>query len=160
MAREIERKFLVDPGRWHPGPARGVTFRQGYLSLDPARIVRVRRSGDQGFLTIKGPTVGIARDEFEYPIPAGDADLLLEQFCHHPLIEKVRYLQPFAGHTWEVDVFEGENRGLILAEIELTSPDEPFKTPPWAVRDVSADPRYFNAALIQRPFASWHLQHA
>ncbi|HET7041704.1 MAG TPA: CYTH domain-containing protein [Gemmatimonadales bacterium] len=160
MAREIERKFLVDPGQWHPGPTPGVRMRQGYLSLDPARIVRVRREGDRGVLTIKGTTVGIERSEFEYPIPAPDADLLLDQLCHRPFIEKTRYLHPYAGHTWEVDVFDGENRGLILAEVELASADEPVRIPPWAIREVSADPRYFNAALIQHPFSSWHLQHA
>lgn len=158
MGREIERKFLVDPGRWRPGSVPGVAMRQGYLSLDPDRIVRVRRAGEVALLTIKGATAGFSRDEFEYPIPVLDADRLLDRHCHHPLIEKVRYRQSFAGHLWEIDVFDGVNRGLVLAEVELQDQDEAVSIPPWAVREVTTDPRYANAALIQHPFTSW--QHA
>ena len=155
MAREIERKFLVDPGRWHPGPAGGVRMRQGYLSLDPARIVRVRRAGDRAALTIKGETVGIARSEYEYPIPAEDADALLDELCHRPLIDKTRHREWWRGHLWEIDVFDGENRGLVVAEVELKSADEPVDLPPWAGTEVSADARYTNASLSSRPYTTW-----
>lgn len=155
MAREIERKFLVDPERWRPGPAGGVRMRQGYLSLDPARIVRVRRAGDRGALTIKGKTVGIARSEYEYPIPAEDADALLDELCHRPLIDKIRYREWWRGHLWEVDVFDGENFGLVVAEVELKSADESVDLPPWAGREVSADPRYTNASLSRHPYSRW-----
>ncbi|HEU4570851.1 MAG TPA: CYTH domain-containing protein [Gemmatimonadales bacterium] len=155
MAREIERKFLVDPGRWRPGPAGGVRIRQGYLSLDPARIVRVRRAGDRGTLTVKGTTVGITRSEYDYAIPAADADALLDELCHRPLIEKTRYHETWAGRTWEIDRFEGENQGLIVAEVELADADEVVAPPPWAGREVSDDPRYTNASLIRLPFRSW-----
>lgn len=155
MASEIERKFLVDRDAWHPDPAQGKRYRQGYLSNDPARIVRVRIAGDQAFLTIKGVTTGIERLEFEYPIPVADADQLLSDLCIHPLIEKIRYRVPWGGHVWEVDVFEGDNAGLIVAEIELPGHDTPFSKPAWVGQEVSADPRYFNAALITHPFSQW-----
>lgn len=155
MSREIERKFLVDAGLWRPAPAGGVRYRQGYLSLDPARIVRVRRAGDAGALTVKGITEGIERLEFEYAIPGADADAMLDRLCHRPLIEKVRYRERWADRVWEVDVFEGDNAGLIVAEVELSRPDEPVVPPPWVTRDVSADARYFNASLIRHPFSRW-----
>jgi len=155
MAREIERKFLVDPGAWHPDPTRGVRFRQGYLSVDPARIVRVRRAGPGGALTVKGLTTGVERAEFEYAIPAADADAMLSTLCLRPLLEKTRYREPWGGRTWEIDVFEGENAGLIVAEVELGSPSEALQLPPWAGKEVSDDPRYFNSNLAQHPYSRW-----
>jgi adenylate cyclase len=155
MATEIERKFLVDRTSWQPDPATGTRYHQGYLSSEPGSTVRVRIAGDGGFLTIKGMTRGIARSEFEYPIPLADARQLLSELCHHPLIEKIRYREPWDGLTWEVDVFEGENAGLIVAEIELPTPDWAFTRPPWIGREVSDDPRYFNAALSRNPYSRW-----
>jgi len=155
MGTEIERKFLVDRNIWHPEPGRGTRYRQGYLSSEPGSTVRVRIAGRQGFLTIKGSPHGIARLEFEYPIPLADAEQLLNDLCPHPLIEKVRYREPWNGLTWEVDVFEGANAGLILAEIELPTPDWPFTQPPWIGKEVSDDPRYFNAALSRHPYSRW-----
>jgi len=155
MAREIERKFLVDPGAWHPDPARGVRFRQGYLSVDPARIVRIRRAGPGSALTIKGLTTGVERAEFEYAIPAVDADAMLDTLCLRPLLEKTRYREPWGGRTWEIDVFEGENAGLVVAEIELASAADDVQLPPWAGKEVSDDPRYFNSNLAQHPFTRW-----
>ena len=155
MGREVERKFLVDPGAWHPDPARGVRFRQGYLSVDPARVVRVRRAGSSGALTVKGLTSGVERVEFEYAIPAADADAMLDALCLRPILEKTRYREPWGGRTWEIDVFEGENAGLVVAEIELAAAADELRLPPWAVKEVSADPRYFNSNLTQHPYTRW-----
>lgn len=155
MGREVERKFLVDPGAWHPDPGRGVRFRQGYLSVDPARIVRVRRAGSSGALTVKGLTTGVERVEFEYAIPAADADAMLDTLCLRPILEKTRYREPWGGRTWEIDVFEGENAGLVVAEIELATAADELRLPPWAGAEVSADPRYFNSNLTQHPFTRW-----
>jgi adenylate cyclase len=153
MAREIERKFLVDAARWRPS-GRGVAFRQGYLSSVPDRTVRVRREGDRAVLTVKGRTEGVSRLELEYAIPIGDADELLG-ICEQPLIEKVRHTEAWDGTTWEVDVFGGDNAGLVVAEVELASEDAPFSRPPWLGEEVSDDPRYYNANLVKHPFKSW-----
>jgi CYTH domain-containing protein len=153
MAREIERKFLVDAARWNPaGP--GVAFCQGYLSSVPERTVRVRREGERAVLTVKGRNVGVARPEYEYEIPAADADALLAM-CEQPLIEKVRHTETFDGTTWEIDVFAGANAGLIVAEVELPSEDAAFARPSWLGDEVSDDPRYYNANLVRAPFTSW-----
>lgn len=153
MASEIERKFLVEGNEWRQGP--GVHFRQGYLSTAKERTVRVRLEGTRATLTIKGPTVNISRLEFEYVIPLVDAAQMLDTLCERPLIEKTRYRVAFGRHTWEIDEFRGENEGLVVAEIELASPDDAFDCPPWIGREVSADSRYFNANLIRRPFCTW-----
>lgn len=153
MAQEIERKFLVNDESWRG--AAGTLYRQGYLSTDPERTVRVRLEGSRGVLTIKGPTRGLARAEFEYPIPAAEAAALLDSLCLRPLIEKTRYRIDFAGHTWEIDEFAGDNAGLVLAEVELASAGEAVELPPWAGKDVSDDPRYYNANLVHHPFRSW-----
>jgi CYTH domain-containing protein len=155
MAREIERKFLVSRERWHADPVQGVRYRQGYLSTDPARVVRVRTAGPNAFLTIKGVTKGIERAEYEYPIPLDDADQLLDRLCVQPLVEKTRYRIPSAGRTWEVDEFAGVNAGLIVAEVELDSPGATVVLPEWVEREVSGDPRYFNSNLAAHPFSEW-----
>jgi len=154
MAQEIERKFLVRKDAWTPRDD-GTPFKQGYLSTQKERVVRVRIEGHKAKLTIKGPTTGISRSEFEYPIPMEDAATLLDQLCEHPLIDKHRHLEQFGGHLWEIDVFHGENDGLIVAEVELASADEALTLPPWAGEDVSADPRYFNSNLLKHPFKTW-----
>jgi adenylate cyclase len=155
VGTEIERKFLIDRSAWRADPALGTRYRQGYLATDAGRTVRVRIAGDRGFLTVKGPTRGIERLEFEYPIPLGDAEAMLAQLCDGPLIEKTRYRVPFAGRMWEVDVFDGENAGLILAEVELPSSDAEVVLPAWAAREVSGDPRYYNANLVHNPYSQW-----
>ncbi len=153
MAKEIERKFLVTGTAWRKG-AKGKRYRQGYLTLDPDCTVRVRIAGRQGFLTIKGISKGASRDEFEYPVPLADAHQLL-RLCKSAIIEKTRYRIPHKGHTWEVDVFAGENRGLVVAELELKSERQSFPRPPWVGREVTDDPRYFNASLATKPFRRW-----
>jgi CYTH domain-containing protein len=125
------------------------------LSIAIERTVRVRTYGDRGYVTIKGKTSGISRDEYEYEIPFGDASEILDNLCIQPLIEKTRYRIPFKGHTFEVDEFTGANRGLTIAEVELKSADEKIELPDWIDRDVSDDPRYFNSNLAQKPFSTW-----
>lgn len=153
MGQEIEHKFLVTSNEWRSG-VKGTLYRQGYLSRDTGRTVRVRIAGDAAFLTIKSLRTGIVRDEFEYPIPLTDAHSLLE-LCLPPLIEKTRYEVEFGGHTWEIDEFHGANAGLIVAEIELPTEDTPFEQPSWVGLDVSEDPRYFNSRLSEHPFSTW-----
>lgn len=154
MGVEIERKFLVRNPNWKID-ASGERFTQGYLSTDPDRVVRVRLCGHQAWLTIKNRAVDLVRAEFEYPIPTEDARILLDQLCIGPLIDKTRYRIPHAGHVWEVDEFHGDNAGLVVAEIELVHPDEPFERPTWLGDEVSDDPRYGNSSLIACPFSSW-----
>jgi adenylate cyclase len=153
---EIERKFLVSDDSWRSG-ASGCPYIQGYLSLDPQRAVRIRQAGNRACITIKGVTQGTTRQEFEYPIPLSDAEALM-RLCLRPLIEKVRYIVEYHGKRWEVDEFRGENAGLVLAEIELTREDEPVDLPPWIGEEVSRDPRYFNANLVEHPFARWDIK--
>ncbi|WP_036292969.1 CYTH domain-containing protein [Methylosinus sp. PW1] len=155
MGVEIERKFLVTRELWRPRND-GVAFRQGYLSRAEDRVVRVRIAGGAAFLTIKGRTSNVTRSEFEYPVPVEDAQIMLDRLCERPLIEKTRYEEVFGGHIWTVDVFLGENDGLIIAEIELGSEEESFDRPGWLGREVSGDPRYFNSELSKRPFGYWN----
>lgn len=154
MNQEIERKFLVSSEAWRSG-AEGVRYRQGYLCTDPQRTVRVRTAGARGFLTIKGLSRGAARAEFEYEIPLAEANHLLDALCLRPLIEKMRYTLEAGGLTWEIDEFEGENAGLILAEVELEREDQTVDLPAWIGQEVTGDPRYYNANLIQRPYKTW-----
>ena len=160
MGIEIERKFLVvtAPRRagegmpWRHGE--GMLLRQGYLNRDPQRTVRVRIAGSRAFLTLKGASEGPVRSEFEYPIPLEDAAVLLKM-CDGPLIEKVRYKVAHGELCWEVDEFHGDNRGLVLAEVELTAADQRFERPAWVGQEVTDDPRYFNSQLVLRPYATW-----
>lgn len=154
MAEEIERKYLVKADLWRPAGA-GVLYRQGYLSSVKERVVRVRIAGTQGFLTVKGLTTGIKRLEFEYPIPLADASSMLDGLCERPLIEKTRHRERFGGRGWEIDVFHGENDGLVVAEVEIAAADERIELPPWAGAEVSNDPRYFNSNLIANPYKNW-----
>ncbi|WP_299426602.1 CYTH domain-containing protein [uncultured Meiothermus sp.] len=155
MGTETERKFLVRPSDWKKG-AVGMVYRQGYLSTDKARTVRVRVAGEMGYLTIKGMAEGITRLEYEYPIPPTDASELLDQLCLRPLIEKTRYRIEVHGRVWEVDEFAGENQGLVVAEVELESPDHPLELPDWVGEEVTHDPRYLNASLVENPFSTWY----
>lgn len=150
---EIERKFLVVSDDWRAG-ARGVPLRQGYLSTDPGRIVRVRLEGDEGRLTVKGARRGASALEFEYAIPAEDVPRLLD-LCRTPPIEKTRYRVPYGGLVWEVDEFHGQNAGLVVAEVEVERADQPIDRPRWVGQEVTGDPRYSNARLSERPFSTW-----
>jgi len=154
VGTEIERKFLVDLSAWRP-PGPGTLYKQGYLSSRPAATVRVRIAGARAALTVKGPTAGVTRAEFEYAIPVEDAAIMLDTLCERPLIEKHRHVEMHGGKTWEIDVFHGENEGLVVAELELAAEDEPFEKPPWLGAEVSADPRYANASLVSRPWSTW-----
>lgn len=154
MGIEIERKYLIDKQKWQPAVA-GVNIRQGYIVADEDRTIRVRVKGNKGYLTIKGATEGISRLEMEYEIPLADAAKLLDTMCQKPLVEKIRYVEPHLGHTWEIDVFYGDNDGLVVAEVELTSVDEPVELPEWITREVSNDKRYYNACLSKHPFKKW-----
>ncbi|MCG5030779.1 CYTH domain-containing protein [Mesosutterella sp. OilRF-GAM-744-9] len=154
MGKEIERKFLVVGGEWKK-LAQGTAYRQGYLNSQKERTVRIRTIGDKAFLTVKGPTVGVTRLEFEYEIPYADCVTMLEQLAEKPIIEKNRYKIPQGPYTWEIDEFLGVNKGLVVAEIELPSEDAPFDKPAWIGREVSGDPRYFNSNLVKHPFTSW-----
>jgi adenylate cyclase len=154
MSVEIERKFLVRGDGWK-ALGQGVLLRQGYLSSNPERVVRVRIEGDGAVLTIKGRSVGATRGEWEYPIPVADAQAFLDGLCERPIIEKTRYRIAFEGMTWEVDEFMGDNAGLVVAEIELTAEDQVFVKPEWVGDEVTDDARYFNSNLIQRPYSSW-----
>jgi CYTH domain-containing protein len=154
MPVEIERKFLVTGDGWR-GQGEGVTLQQGYLSLDPERSVRLRVAGDRAWLTIKGGSRGLARSEYEYEIPAEHAREMLATLCPNSPIEKTRYRVDYHGLTWEVDEFFGDNAGLIMAEVELQSADQAVDLPDWVGEDVSADPRYYNASLVEKPFCRW-----
>ncbi|MEM1310949.1 MAG: CYTH domain-containing protein [Cyanobacteria bacterium P01_H01_bin.153] len=154
MAQEIERKFLVTDVSWKQY-ARGTLYRQGYIPTQNNTTVRVRIIGDRGYLTIKGPTNGISREEFEYDIPLADAEIMLADLCQLPLIEKWRYRINVGSHLWEIDEFLGDNAGLVLAEVELSSETATFDRPSWAGVEVSQDARYYNSNLAKTPYRTW-----
>ncbi|AKF24952.1 adenylate cyclase [Sulfurovum lithotrophicum] len=154
MPKEIERKFLVNP-ELLPVLENPHVIRQGYIPTQGTATVRIRISNNKAFLTLKGRATGLTRSEFEYPVPLEDAEKMLQELCVPPLIEKKRYLILYRGHTWELDLFEGDNAGLIVAEIELDDENEAFEKPPWVSQEVSFDPRYRNANLITHPYSRW-----
>jgi len=154
MAKEIERKFLVVGDDWRR-LAEGTMYRQGYLNSVKERTVRIRTVGDRAFLTVKGITVGSTRVEYEYEIPVADCNAMLDGLAEQPIIEKKRFRIPFGGLVWEIDEFFGENLGLIVAEVELTSEDQLFDKPAWIGEEVGHDPRYFNSNLIAHPYSKW-----
>ena len=157
MATEIERKFLVrDPEAALRDAVRAYSISQGYISSGNGRTVRVRLRDDEGFLTIKGPSLdgGLSRYEWEQRISGSDARDLMT-LCPEPPLVKTRYLVPFEGHTFEVDVFHGENEGLVVAEVELGSADEQFGRPAWLGEEVTGQRRYYNASLTRLPFSKW-----
>ena len=155
MGVEVERKFLVVDDSWRAEVTKATRIVQGYLARTGRVTLRVRVKGEAGFVTIKGETRGISRSEFEYPIPLADARAMLDGLADGPVVDKVRHLVPVGGHTWEVDVIEGANAPLVMAEVELGDPDEPFELPSWAGQDVSDDARYYNANLAQAPYSTW-----
>lgn len=155
MSLEIERKFLVCGDQWHKD-IEGSFYRQGYLMTSVTCAVRVRITDNQSFLTIKGlHETLITRYEYEYPIPRTDAEEILDKFCQGPLVEKMRYCVPYNGLIWEIDVFAGANQGLIIAEVELEDEDQFLNLPVWVGREVSMNPAYLNANLVQNPYTQW-----
>jgi adenylate cyclase len=153
MGVEIERKYLVSGNEWRTLGVQ-VHYAQGYLVSDGYRTVRIRVAGEKAFLTIKGTSKGFSRPEFEYEIPVEEA-IDMFKLCSLPIIEKFRTKIVFDGKTWEVDEFQGENNGLIMAEIELKSEDEPFTIPSWIGKEVTGDIRYFNSRLSINPYKNW-----
>ena len=154
MGKEVERKFLVKGDAWR-AQTHGKRYRQGYLSTVKERTVRIRVAGEQGFVTIKGITVGASRAEYEYEIPLADANEMLDQLCERPIVEKTRYRIPQDDIAWEIDEFAGDNRGLVVAEVELTDEKQAIRFPEWIGEEVTGDPRYFNANLVAKPFTTW-----
>jgi adenylate cyclase len=152
--QEIEYKFLVKSGNWKMNST-GIYLKQGYLTTDSKRTVRVRMEGEISKLTIKGEKTGPSGKEFEYEIPNEDAFYILENLCIKPIIEKKRYKIIYDGFTWDVDEFLAENKGLVVAEIELESEDQTFNKPDWVGDNVTNDPKYKNANLVKNPFKNW-----
>ncbi|WP_407275332.1 CYTH domain-containing protein [Halothiobacillus sp. DCM-1] len=158
MAQEIERKFLLASEDWRAAVTHSQRMAQGYLTRldgDLRASVRVRIAADQAWLNFKSLTLGIARLEYEYPIPLRDAEEMLQQLCVDGRIEKTRHYIPQGALTWEIDEFWGENAGLIVAEIELPSVDTAVELPAWIATEVTDDPRYYNVALAIRPYQRW-----
>jgi adenylate cyclase len=159
MVLEIERKFLV-AGDFSTTSLSASRIVQGYLNSTPERSVRVRIMGKQGFLTVKGigNASGVSRFEWEREISLTDAEELLP-LCEPGVIDKVRHIIPFGGHSFEVDVFAGENLGLIIAELELSSEEEIFERPDWLGPEITGEARYYNASLSRYPFTKWAVNH-
>lgn len=160
MAVEIERKFLLASADWRVQADDGVPMRQGYLCTAGSgpvakASIRVRIAGTRAHLNIKSATLGVTRQEYEYAIPLADANEMLDTLADGPLIEKTRYHVQHGAHCWEIDVFAGDNQGLVVAEIELSAADEDFQRPAWLGAEVSDDPRYYNVCLVKHPFKDW-----
>jgi adenylate cyclase len=150
MAREIERKFLLEHDGWRAHVTESIEMRQGYLGSAPEVSVRVRIAGSEAFLNFKGATLGISRHEFEYAIPHADATEMLELFCGDRVLTKTRHHVP-----WEIDEFHGANAGLVVAEIELAHEHSEFERPGWLGTEVSHDARYYNVCLVTSPYSRW-----
>ena len=154
MGIEIERKFLVLAGRWTP-QAEGEPYCQGYITSSSKTVVRIRIAGSCAFLTVKSSLSQLKRLEYEYEIPVPDAQEMLETVCIRPAIQKRRHKVMHGGLVWEVDVFEAENKGLVVAEVELPSEQHPFTKPDWAGEEVTGDDRYLNMNLVSNPYRNW-----
>jgi adenylate cyclase len=155
MPTEIERKFLLRNDEWKLAADSGTKYKQGYLVGSEKASVRVRIEGDKAFLNIKSATLGVRRQEYEYSIPNDEAEEMLASLCESPLVEKTRYIVKFDGLEWEIDVFEGENQGLTVAEVELDDENQKIQLPSWCGKEVSDDPRYYNVNLVKHPYSSW-----
>lgn len=157
MGIEIERKFLLRNDSWKQRVVKSVHLCQGYLQTGAggACSIRVRVDGDEARLNIKSATLGTTRTEFDFGIPAADGEAILAQLCARPFVEKTRHYVEHRGHWWEIDIFEGDNAGLMVAEIELKSEDEAFEIPDWIGEEVSSDPRYYNSNLVKNPYSRW-----
>lgn len=155
MGIEIERKFLVVGNAWQSDAVASKPMKQGYLGRLGRASVRIRTTEDTGYLNIKSAELGISRREYEYAIPLAEAEEMLEGLAEGAIIDKTRYIVPVGAHTWEIDVFAGANAGLVVAEVELATPDEAFERPSWLGEEVSDDPRYYNVCLVTHPYSDW-----
>ncbi len=155
MATEIERKFLLTSDDWRTMVSETHNYKQGYLAGPGRCYVRVRISDEHAWLNIKSASLTTFRYEYEYEIPKSDAEEMLARLCSPGIVSKTRYIVHHKGHVWEIDVFDGDNEGLIVAEIELNSEDEPFSHPDWLGAEVTDDKRYYNVYLAQHPYQSW-----
>ena len=155
MATEIERKYLVRGDAWRAHAHGEERYQQGYLANTGRCSVRVRVGGGRAHLNVKGATVGASRLEFEYPVPLEDAQVMLRELCPGPIVEKTRYRVRHGSQNWEVDVFEGDNAGLVVAEIELEDESQAVDLPDWAGEEVTHDVRYYNSNLATTPFNRW-----
>lgn len=155
MAIEIERKFLLANENWRNSVARSQRMRQGYIANTERCSVRVRVEGGRARLNIKSAGLDIQRLEYEYEIPEHDADEIIERLCGDEVVAKTRHYVEHGDHVFEIDEFEGDNQGLIVAEVELASRDEYFERPEWLGEEVSGNPRYLNSNLAVLPFNRW-----
>ena len=155
MGQEIERKFLIDIGKLGV-LENGQSIKQGYVQTSDKTVVRVRVKGSGAFITLKGENKGATRSEFEYPIPIEDALAIMNELCSGPTIDKTRYVVNNAGHTWEIDIFHGDNEGLVVAEVELKDENEIVEIPDWVTQEVTGDVKYYNLNLLAYPFRKWH----
>lgn len=155
MAIEIERKFLIKNDSWRASADAGRKMRQGYFAGPQRASIRVRIEGDSANINIKSAEMGVKRQEFEYPVPIADAEQMLNSLCEFPQVQKTRYRVTHQDHVWEIDIFEADNQGLIVAEVELEAEDEDFALPPWVGEEVSDQPRYYNVSLINHPYKDW-----
>ncbi len=155
MPIEIERKFLVTSDAWREQARSRALLRQGYIANTARASVRVRLAGEQGWLSVKAMTRGVSRAEYEAVIPAQDAHEMLDRLCEGPLIEKWRHIVGYHGHEWEIDEFLGENAGLVGAELELESEQQPFERPAWLGAEVTHEERYYNFRRSQKPYRHW-----
>ena len=154
MPFEIERKFLVLDQSYRKKSKRRL-FRQAYIPMEGLNTLRIRIIGKKAYLTVKGKSEGMSRLEFEYSVPLDHAQAMMDGLCHKPFIEKVRHEYRYKGHLWEIDEFMGENEGLIVAEIELSSEDEAFVKPSFIGDEVTGNHRYSNSQLALKPYKSW-----
>lgn len=155
MAKEIEKKFLLKNAQWRGSIQQSRQFIQGYLVDTKKASVRVRLEGEKAYINIKSATLDVTRDEYEYEIPLNDAREMLDNLCDKPLIEKIRHDVMHDNKKWEIDEFQQDNEGLIVAEIELSAVDEVFAMPDWVGQEVSDDVRYYNVCLVKQPYSSW-----
>jgi len=155
MALEIEHKFLLKNNDWKKNISKSTQFKQGYLVSDEKRSLRIRVSDNEAWINIKSATIGTHRMEYEYSIPLTEGLEILNSLCEKPIIEKTRHLVPYKQHIWEIDVFIGDNEGLIVAEVELSAIGESFDIPAWVGKEVTEDLRYYNNNLCQHPYKNW-----
>jgi adenylate cyclase len=155
MGLEIEKKYLLKDDSWKKQVISGIYYRQGYISSQPGRVVRIRTIEDKAYLTIKGKSIGAVRSEYEYEIPYEEAVEILTQVCEKPIIEKIRYKLMYKDLLWEIDEFEAENKGLVVAEVELEDESQNIDLPPWVGEEVTTQEKYYNASLVKKPFSAW-----